>query len=81
MDRIDTIRSWAPTVLCAFNVGLAVYYTGTSHGGIWQTVIIGLPMCFFFASASLFALTQKVRDMQKEIDMLRMEAGRRADRE
>ncbi|HET6553553.1 MAG TPA: hypothetical protein VFG49_08450 [Dyella sp.] len=81
MDHIDVIRSWAPTALCAFNVGLAIYYAGTSNGTIWQTVIIGLPMCFFFASVSLFALTQKVRDLQKEVEMLRLASGQRADRD
>jgi hypothetical protein len=71
VDRQDIIRSWAPTVLCAFNVGVATYYYTGGNAGVWTSVIISMPMCFFFVSAAFYQMFRKLRDLQREIEELR----------
>jgi hypothetical protein len=71
MDRQDILRSWAPTVLCAFNVGVAAYYYTGRNAGVLTSVIISMPMCFFFVSAAFYRMFHKLRDLQREIEELR----------
>jgi hypothetical protein len=71
MNTQDIVGSWAPTVLCALNVGMAVYYFSVKGENLWYSAIIAIPLCFFFVSVALYQTRQQLSELRQEMAALR----------
>jgi hypothetical protein len=75
MNTQDIVGSWAPTALCALNVGMAAYYFSVKGENLWYSAIIAIPLCFFFVSMALYQTRRQLGELKQEMAALRQSVG------